>query len=75
MSIRDRFSMKRKKIEPYDQPSEQEDQHFRILNMIANSPLTVGVTSPGRVIVYAEFDQEELQMRTGLVLPPRGRGR
>jgi len=61
-----------KKPEPQEPPGEQEEQRFRLLNLIANSPLTVSITSPGRVIVYTEFDQSDLEARTGLTIPDEG---
>lgn len=52
-------------------PNEKEEQHLRLCNVLANGTLNIGALSqdPDKVIVYAVFDRQELEARTGMSIP------
>jgi hypothetical protein len=50
-----------------DDMSDEEVIHLRILNLVANSPLTLTRTAPDKVVIQVEVDQQEFETRTGFV--------
>ncbi|QED11492.1 hypothetical protein PP914_gp001 [Arthrobacter phage Qui] len=62
------FSRKSKaKSAILDDMSDEEVIHLRILNLVANSPLTLTRTTPDKVVIQVELDQQEFETRTGFV--------